>query len=196
MKIGLFFGSFNPIHVGHLIIAQTMVEDTDLDRVWFVVSPQNPFKKSASLLAEYDRLHLVRLAIEGNDDLIASDVEFALPRPSYTIDTLAHLRDKHPTQRFALIMGTDNLRTIDKWKNADVLKRDHAIYVYRRGSHEQAPSPPSGARVTMVDAPLLHISATLIRERIRSGKSVRYMVPDTVERYIEEMNLYRLGKTM
>ena len=196
MKIGLFFGSFNPIHVGHLIIAQTMVEDTDLDRVWFVVSPQNPFKKSASLLAEYDRLHLVRLAIEGNDDLIASDVEFALPRPSYTIDTLAHLRDKHPTQSFALIMGTDNLRTIDKWKNADVLKRDHAIYVYRRGSHEQAPNQPSGAQVTMVDAPLLHISATLIRERIRSGKSVRYMVPDTVERYIEEMNLYRLGKTM
>src|SRR5690606_41803589 len=129
-SVGLFFGSFNPIHIGHLIIANYMVNYTDLDQIWFVISPQNPFKKKQSLGNMYDRLEMVNLAIEGEDKLRASDIEFGLPQPSYTIDTLAHLGERYPQKEFVLIMGEDNLQNLEKWKNADIILRDYKIMVY------------------------------------------------------------------
>ncbi len=190
MKIGLFFGSFNPIHIGHLIIANYMATQTDLDKVWLVVSPQNPLKPRSSLARDHDRLHLVRLGIGDNPLLEASSVEFGLPRPSYTVDTLAYLWEKYPNREFALIMGGDNLATLQLWKNYEVLLERCDIYVYRR------PSTDVGAlaqhpRVRICPAPLLDISSTYIRECLRNGKSVRYLVPDPVLEYLENSNLYR-----
>ena len=190
MKIGLFFGSFNPVHVGHMIIAEHMVDNTDLDEVWLVVSPHNPLKKQSSLAGDYDRLHLVNLAIGDNPRLRASNVEFNLPRPSYTIDTLVYLGERHPDKTFSLIMGGDNLSTIHKWKNYEVLVRDYRIYVYQRPSYdisERSEMP----NVIVADAPLLDLSATDIRERIRNGKSVRYMLTRDVHEYILSSHLYR-----
>ncbi|MCK6695690.1 MAG: nicotinate-nucleotide adenylyltransferase [Thermoanaerobaculia bacterium] len=190
MKIGLFFGSFNPVHIGHLIIANYMATQTDLDRVWFVVSPQNPLKPKKTLARDHDRLHLVRLGIGDNPLLEASSVEFGLPKPSYTVDTLAHLREKYPDREFALIMGGDNLATLHLWKNYEFLLANYDIYVYHRPEvdlGERAAHP----RVRICEAPLLDISATYIRDCLRSGKSVRYLVPDAVFEYLESSHLYR-----
>ncbi len=192
MKIGLFFGSFNPIHNGHLIIANYLCESTELDKVWLVVSPQNPFKTKDTLLNEYDRLHLINLAIEGKGNLRASDIEFKLPKPSYTIDTLTYLKDKHPEHEFSLIMGSDNLESIHKWKNYEQLLANYPIYLYKRRGSEQT-GAPAGAKIFFVDFPFLDISATFIRQSIKNGYSMRYFMPEKVWNYIDEMNLFRKG---
>ncbi len=190
-RIGLFFGSFNPVHNGHMIIANVMATQTDLDEVWLVVSPQNPLKPRKTLARDYDRLHLVHLAIGDNPHLRASDVEFGLPRPSYTIDTLTHLREKYPQHEFALIMGSDNLQTLPRWKNYELILRDYRIYVYARPGHEEG-ELAAHPHVQMVpDVPLLRLSASYIRQCIRKGYSVQYMVPDAVFRYLEESGLYK-----
>ncbi len=186
MKIGLYFGSFNPVHTGHCIIASHMVQNTDLDQVWMVVSPQNPFKTSGNLLNEYHRLHLVKLATEGETDIRASDIEFHLPRPSYTIDTLTYLQERHPAHQFSIIMGSDGLQNMGKWKNAELLLKKYTLQVYQRPGFPVAALP--GANIEVASAPLLEISATHIREMIKSGKSIRYLVPDKVR---EEIELYR-----
>jgi len=190
MKIGLFFGSFNPVHVGHMFIADHMATHTDLDEVWMVVSPQNPLKKQSNLARDYDRLHLVNLAIGEHKNIRASNIEFDLPKPSYTVDTLTYLHEKYPNKEFALIMGGDNLATIHKWKNYEILLRDYDIYVYSRpendlGEYWDLPN------IVIAKAPLLHISATYIRKQIKEGKSVRYMLPAAVYEYIESSNMYR-----
>ena len=189
MKIGLFFGSFNPVHVGHLIIAQSAVNETDLDKVWMVVSPQNPFKKKANLLGEYDRFRMVELALEGNPKIQASNVEFMLEKPSFTIDTLIHLREKYPSYEFCILMGEDNLEHFHKWKNYEAILNYYPIYVYPR------PGSPAGLfekypTVVPFNLPLLDISATRVRELISEGKSARYVVHDEVLDYIEKNNLY------
>ena len=190
-KIGLFFGSFNPVHVGHMIIANYMATQTDLKQAWLVVSPHNPLKPKQSLARDHDRLHLVRLAIGDNPLLRASDVEFNLPKPSYTIDTLAYLREKYPEKAFTLIMGSDNLATIHKWKNYEILLRDYPIYVYRRPGYEpELPGLPT-AGIRFFDAPLMQISASYIRHCLQQGLSVQYLVPDAVYRYLESSGLYR-----
>lgn len=190
MKIGLFFGSFNPIHTGHLIIANYMATQTDLDRVWLVVSPQNPFKHKKTLARDHDRLHLTRLGIGDNPRVEASNIEFTLPKPSYTVDTLAFLKERYPEREFALLMGGDNLASLHLWKNYELLLEHYDIYVYKR------PGADLGAlathpRVKICEAPMLDISATYIRECIRNGKSVRYLVPDAVFEYLEGSTLYR-----
>lgn len=190
MEVGLFFGSFNPVHVGHMILANHMVEHTSLKQVWLVVSPHNPLKSKASLAKDHDRLHLVRLAIGDNLVLKASNVEFSLPKPSYTIDTLTYLKENHPNKTFSLIMGADNISTIDKWKNYELLLANYKIYVYRRPGYElgiYADHP----NVTVIDAPLLDISATFIRESIKNGKSIQYLIPDKVFEYLETSKMYR-----
>jgi len=188
MNIGLYFGSFNPVHIGHLIIAKYISQHTNLDQVWFIVSPQNPFKESAALLNEYQRLHLVRLAIDGEDDLKASDIEFHLPRPSYTVDTLAYLGEKYPQHRFSVIMGSDSYQNLPRWKNADVIMRNYPLFVYRRPGFE---IKDPGDSVIQLNAPLLQISATEIRNMIREGKSIRYLVSDIVQQEIENTGYYR-----
>ncbi len=190
MKIGLFFGSFNPVHNGHLIIANYICETTDLDKVWLVVSPQNPFKEKSTLLNEYDRFHLIQLAIEGNINLRASDIEFKLPKPSYTIDTLTHLKEKYPTYEFSLIMGGDNLSSLHKWKNYELILKNHDIYVYKRDASEQNPFAGK-ASVHFLDVPLLDISATFIRENIQQGHSMQYFLPDKVWEYVRDYKLYK-----
>lgn len=189
-KTGLFFGSFNPVHIGHLIIANYMATQTDLKQVWFVVSPHNPLKAKQSLARDRDRLHLVRLAIGDNPRLRASDIEFKLPQPSYTIDTLTHLKEKYPDRSFALIMGSDNLATLHKWKNYELILRDYELYVYRRPD-----TPPTELEqhpnVHCFDAPMMHLSATYIRDCIKAGKSVQYLVPEPVFEYLESSGLYR-----
>ncbi|HEY8388494.1 MAG TPA: nicotinate (nicotinamide) nucleotide adenylyltransferase [Parasegetibacter sp.] len=187
MKVGLYFGSFNPIHIGHLIIASFMENSTDLDQVWFVVSPQNPLKPSAVLLNEYHRLHLVRAAVEDNDRLKVSDIEFHLPKPSYTIDTLAYLHERHPQHEFSIILGSDGYQNLCRWKNGDLLAERYKMYVYRRKGFDVSPTP----NATIVDAPLLDISSTLIRQWIKEGKSIRYLVPDAVRREIEINRYYK-----
>lgn len=190
MKIGLFFGSFNPVHVGHLIIANFMATQTDLEKVWLVVSPHNPLKPKKTLARDHDRLHLVRIGIGDNPKIQASSVEFDLPKPSYTIDTLAFLKEKHPEHEFALIMGGDNLASLHLWKNYEMLLAGYDIYVYKRPAFD-AGDLASHPRVRICEAPLLDISATYIRDCIRNGKSVRYLVPDAVWEYLESGNLYR-----
>ena len=190
MKTGLFFGSFNPIHIGHMIIANFMATQTDLEEVWLVVSPQNPLKDKKSLAKDYDRLHLVHLAIGENHRLKPSNIEFQLPKPSYTIDTLSYLKEKHPERQFVLIMGTDNLQTLEKWKNFEVLLRDYSIYAYARPEFSGAPFDKHPA-VRIYEAPMMSISATYIRTCLQSGGSIQYLVPDAVRDYIEIANLYR-----
>ena len=189
-KTGLFFGSFNPVHVGHMIIANFMATRAGLKEVWLVVSPQNPLKPKRSLARDYDRLHLVRLAIGDNLRLKASDIEFTLPKPSYTIDTLVYLKEKYPSRDFVLIMGGDNLATLHKWKNYEILLRDYEIYVYQRPGHElgQLAEHPN---VRSFDTPQMHISASYIRTCIRDGYSVQYLVPDAVYEYLEKSGLYK-----
>lgn len=190
MKIGLFFGSFNPIHVGHLIIANYMATQTDLDKVWLVVSPQNPLKPKKTLARDYDRLHLAQLGIGENARIEASNVEFGLPKPSYTIDTLIFLKEKYPDREFALIMGSDNIATLHQWKNYEQILAAYDIYVYQRPNYEPG-ALAQHPRVRFFEAPLLELSATYIRDCLRNGKSVRYMVPDSVYEYLQTGSLYR-----
>jgi len=190
MKTGLFFGSFNPVHIGHLIIADHIAQYTDLREVWLVVSPHNPLKEKSSLARDHDRLHLVQLAVEDNPRLKASSVEFQLPKPSYTIDTLTYLREKYPEKEFALIMGSDNFRSIHLWKNYQMLLDHFDIYLYNR-PEEEMEDVRQHPRVFIVPAPLLGISSTYIRERIKSGKSVRYLVPEKVFDYLETSGMYK-----
>jgi nicotinate-nucleotide adenylyltransferase len=190
MHIGLFFGSFNPVHVGHMIIANHLAEHSDLDEVWLVVSPHNPHKEKKSLAGNHDRLHLVRLAIGNNPRLRASDIEFGLPVPSYTVDTLAYLKEQHPNKRFSLIMGGDNLASLHKWKNYEVLLRDYKIFVYSRPdyAHGELVKHPA---VEIVEAPLLQISASYIRKMIKQGRSIQYLVPDAVYEELLYSSIYR-----
>jgi nicotinate-nucleotide adenylyltransferase len=190
MKIGLFFGSFNPIHMGHLIIANIMAETTDLKKVWFVVSPQNPFKPAKGLLHEFDRYDMVRAAIFDNYKLEVSDVEFHLPKPSYTIHTLVHLREKHPDKEFKVILGEDNLVSFMNWKNYERILEDYGLYVYARPNVQLSPLREH-PNVRFVEAPLLDISATFIRNCIRKNQSVRYLVPDAVEEMIRGKGFYQ-----
>lgn len=189
MKIGLFFGSFNPIHTGHLIIASYMANYTDLDKVWLVVSPQNPLKKYVDLINTYDRLEMAKLATEDSENLSVSDVELKLPQPSYTIDTLAYLHEKYPQHEFAIIMGSDNLVTLPRWKNYKLILRDYKIYVYPRPGYENAEyaSHPS---VTITMTPVMELSATFIRKALAEKKDVRYFVPDKVLDFIDKKSLY------
>lgn len=188
-KIGLFFGSFNPIHTGHLIIANIMAMNTDLDKVWFVVSPQNPFKPSKALLHEFDRYDMVKAAIADNYKFEVSDVELRMPKPSYTIDTLAVLSEKHPGKRFVVILGQDNLENFEKWKNYQQILDFHGLYVYPRPAATDSPLLRH-SQVRLVPAPLLDISATYIRDCIKEGKSVKYLVPEPVEVMIQKRNFY------
>ena len=189
MITGLYFGSFNPIHVGHLAIANFMVEFSTLQQLWFVVSPQNPLKEKKSLLKDYHRLEMVRLAVEDDDRFRASDIEFRLPRPSYTIDTLAYLEEKFPRREFQLVMGADGLRTFHKWKNATLItKKYHRLIYPRPGIHSRHPEELVNA--TLMDAPLMEISSSFIRKAIREGKDVRHLVPAKAYQYMREMHFY------
>jgi len=194
-KTGLYFGSFNPVHIGHLAIAGYMTEFTHMDEIWFVVSPQNPLKKKATLLDDYQRLHMVNLAIDKYDRMRASDIEFRLPVPSYTIDTLAHLNEKYPDHEFCLVMGEDNLFTLHKWKNAAELVKKCPIYVYPRPGVRKPSSPLletilSEASVHYVKAPLMDLSGTFIRNGIKKGRDMSYYLPEPVWQYIVEMHFY------
>lgn len=189
-KIGLFFGSFNPVHVGHLIIGEYMSTQTDLDEVWMVVSPHNPLKQKASLAPDYERLHLLHLATQDNDGLKPSDIEFGLPKPSYTVDTLAYLKEKYPEHQLVLIMGSDNIETLHKWKNYEFLLEHYSIYVYNRPGY-QVDKYKDHKNVRFFDAPLMSISSTYIRECLKTRKSIKYLVTDKVRNYLEENLLYR-----
>jgi nicotinate-nucleotide adenylyltransferase len=192
MHIGLFFGSFNPIHMGHLVIANQLVEHTDMQQVWFVVSPQNPLKTKVGMLNEYDRLYLVEQAIADNDNFRVNNIEFSLPKPSYTVDTLAHLAEKFPTHQFSIIMGADNLASITKWKNYEAILRHYSIYVYHRPG-TLAPKAPENFEynVHIVEFPQMDISASYIRQCVKEGISIKYLVHENVRLYIEKMNLYK-----
>ncbi len=190
MKIGLYFGSFNPVHNGHLIIAQHLLNETDLSQIWFVVSPQNPFKQQKQLLNEYDRLHLVNLAIQKTVGMKAVDIEFRLPKPSYTTATLAYLKEKYPQYQFSIIMGSDSLQNLAKWKNAETIMNNYPVYVYTRPGFPA--TQPDVKQLTVLQAPLLEISATHIRELLQKGKSIRFLVPDAVSDEIESAGYYKL----
>lgn len=204
MKIGLYFGTFNPIHVGHLVIANFMAEYTDLDQVWLVVTPQNPMKDKSTLLADFHRLALVKVAIDDNPKLRASDIEFNLPKPSYTITTLAYLREKYPNDSFSLIMGEDNLRTFHKWFNHEVIMDKHKIYVYPRVLTMQEELEVVAMSADLIndykshenvefceDAPVMKVSSSFIRQSIKEEKDVRYLLTEPVRKYVDEMNFYK-----
>lgn len=202
MKIGLYFGTYNPIHVGHLIIANYMADFTELDQVWLVVTPQNPLKKKNTLLEDYHRLAMVEIAVEDNTKLTASNIEFKLPQPSYTSNTLAYLKEKHPKHEFSLIMGEDNLRTLHKWKNFDEILNNHMIYVYPRALTEQERTEvfeetetentlDQHKNVIVCDAPVMKVSASFIRKAIKDKKDVRYLLTEPVFKYVTDMNFYK-----
>jgi nicotinate-nucleotide adenylyltransferase len=188
MKVGLFFGSFNPIHIGHLIIVNHILNYTDLRKVWFVVSPQNPFKESNALLNEYNRLHLLKVATEDDNRIKVLDIEFNLPKPSYTATTLIHLEEKYPGNHFCVVMGSDSFRNLLKWKNYETIIKNYPIYIYLRPGFEV--DNQINAKITIVEAPMLEISATEIRDLIKKKKSIRYMVPDKVKEEIERGGYY------
>ena len=206
MKIGLYFGTFNPIHIGHLIIANHMAEHADLDQIWMVVTPHNPLKKKSTLLDDYHRLQMVHLATEDFPKIKPSDIEFKLSQPNYTVNTLVHLEEKYPNYEFSLIMGEDNLKSLHKWKNYEVILENHEIYVYPRleakVSVEEAISSDAdnldlkilqkfGTKIHMIDAPVVEISATFIRENIKKGKNVQPLLPAKVWEYIDHNNFYK-----
>ena len=188
-KTGLFFGSFNPIHTGHQILAEYMVEYAGLKEVWFVVSPQNPLKEKKSLLADYHRLAMVNIAVEDDARLRSCNIEFKMPQPSYTIDTLTYLSEKHPERHFVLIGGMDILPSFHKWKNYEELLKQYDIYIYNRPNYE-AGEYKDHPSIKFYNAPLLEISASFIRESIRAGKDMKYMLPPRVYEYIREMHFY------
>lgn len=194
-KIGLFFGSFNPIHIGHLILANYILEKSDMDQVWFVVSPQNPFKEKKSLLKDYNRLDMVNLALTNYPKMRASNVEFSMPKPSYTTDTLAYLKEKFPENSFALIMGEDNLKSLHKWKNAENLIENNQIIVYPRKVETEAAAEKNPyldhKNIHLIDAPILELSATQIREMIKAHQNVRPMLPPEVFEYLDGSNFYK-----
>ena len=189
MKIGLYFGTFNPVHVAHLIIANHILNETDIEKIWVVVSPQNPFKIESSLLNEYHRLHLVKLATENDNRIKASDIEFNLPKPSYTTATLAYLKEKNPEHEFCIIMGSDSFQNLHKWKNYEVIVKNYAIYVYLRPGFDI--DNHVNAQLHIVDAPLLQLSATQIRKYVKEGKSIRYLVTESVREEIEKGGYYK-----
>ena len=190
LKVGLFFGSFNPIHTGHLIIANAIVESTDIQKIWFVVSPHNPLKKSKSLLHEFDRLDMVRSAVFDNYNMEVSDVEFNLPKPSYTIDTLTYLSEMYPDKEFAIIIGEDNLEIFPKWKNYEKILENYSLYVYPRPG-KTSPNLKDHPKVNFVEAPTINISATFIRKYVREGRSIQYLVPDQVAEIILAKKFYQ-----
>lgn len=187
MKIGLYFGSFNPIHTGHLIIANHVLEHSGIDRLWFVVSPHNPLKKSTTLLNEYDRMHMVQLAIANNTRMNASNVEFSLPKPSYTAHTLTYLSERQPKDEFVIVMGSDSYVNLPNWKNYEYILKNFEIVVYERPDFPMKDYP---ANVTVLQAPMLDISATFIRNQLKANKSIQYLVPDAVNEYILENRYY------
>lgn len=190
MKVGLFFGSFNPVHIGHLIIAQFIAENTAVDEVWFVVSPHNPLKKKSTLLNDRQRLHMVNLAIGNNPKLRASDIEFSLPQPSYTTNTLAHLHEKFPEKEFCLIMGADNLESFGKWKNHEHILSNTELFVYPRPGAKKSEFE-NHPNVHLVDAPFMDLSATAIREAVKNNKDASYMLPAGVWDYIQSCGFYK-----
>ncbi len=191
MKIGLYFGTFNPIHLGHLIIANHMAEHTDLEQIWMVVTPHNPLKKKSSLLDDYHRLQMVHLATEDYPKLKPSDIEFKLSQPNYTVNTLAHLHDKFPNHEFSLIMGEDNLKSLHKWKNFEFLLENHDIYVYPRVSEvTEVAQLKDHPRVKMVDAPVVEISSTFIRDNIKKHKNIQPLLPTKVWNYVDHNLFY------
>lgn len=189
MKVGLYFGTFNPIHVGHLAIANHLAEFTDLDQVWLVVTPHNPLKDKTTLLDDYTRLELVHLAVSAYPKLKPSDIEFKLPQPNYTVNTLAYLEEKF-SHEFSLIMGEDNLKSLHKWKNYEVILERFPIYVYPRISASTDTSLPGEYNISKVDAPIMEISSTFIRKAIREGKNIRPLLPEKVWEYIDTNHLY------
>jgi nicotinate-nucleotide adenylyltransferase len=189
MKIGLFFGSFNPVHCGHMVIANYMAEFAGLEKVWFVVSPHNPLKKKESLLSNHHRIRLVREAIGDDTRMKASNIEFSLPQPSYTVNTLAYLHEKFPKHSFALIMGSDNLESLDKWKNYEQILGHYEIYVYPRPGHDGGKFI-NHPKVKMTDTPLMDVSSTFIRNAISEGRDVRHFLPESVWKFIREMHFY------
>ena len=194
-KIGLYFGSFNPIHVGHLIIGNYIAETPEIDEVWYVVSPHNPHKNKANLLEDYHRLALVKAGVEANPKLAASDIEFGLPKPSYTAYTLQALKEKHPSYLFTLIMGEDNLNTLHKWKNFEHIIENYTIIVYPRVLREDEPTEASellkAANISFCDAPVMNVSASFIRRMIKEQKDVQYLLTEPVFKYLDEMNFYK-----
>lgn len=190
MKIGLFFGSFNPIHIGHLIIANYMANYTNLDKVWFVVSPHNPLKDKKDIIQVYDRLEMAKLATEKSENIAVSDVELKLPKPSYTIDTLTLLRELYPEYEFSLIMGSDNLKTLKKWKNYDIILRDYHIMVYPRPGYLDSELNEHQS-ISITDTPQMEISSTFIRKSIQQNKNVQYFLPESVLDFIENKSLYK-----
>ena len=192
MKIGLYFGTFNPIHIGHLIIANHMAEYSDLNQIWMVVTPHNPLKIKENLLDDYKRLNLVAMATEDFPKIKPSDIEFKLPQPNYTVHTLAHLQDKFPQHEFSLIMGEDNLKSLHKWKNYEVILQNHDIYVYPRISTEiESLEFKNHPRIHLIDAPIVEISSTFIRESIKNKKNIQPLIPYKVWEYIDYNNLYK-----
>ncbi len=188
MKTGLFFGSFNPVHIGHLMIANYMVEFTDLQQIWFVISPQNPLKKKQTLLNDYERMIMLEYAIENDQRFSICDIEFRMPKPSYTIDTLTYLRELYPKQEFILIMGSDGLKTFHKWKNHETIQNHYQRYVYPRPSFEV--NPVDHRNIVLIDAPQFEISSTFIRHAVRDEHDIRYYLPPKVYQYILKMHFY------
>lgn len=192
MKIGLYFGTFNPIHVGHLIIANHMAEHSSLEQIWMVVTPHNPLKQKNTLLDDYHRLHLVNLATEDYPKIKPSDIEFKLPQPNYTVNTLAHLKDKFPQHEFSLIMGEDNLKSLHKWKNHDYILENHDIYIYPRISEESENLDlKNHPRIHEIDAPIVEISSTFIRNSIKNKQNIRPLLSDKVWQYVDDNNFYK-----
>jgi nicotinate-nucleotide adenylyltransferase len=189
MKIGLFFGSFNPIHIGHLIIANHILNEAGVEKIWFIVSPLNPFKTDTFLLNEHDRLNLIKETVQGDVRIIASDIEFQLPKPSFTVNTLAHLKENYPENKFLIIMGSDSFQNLDKWKNFEAIIDNHKILIYQRPGFEI--KNKINAEIEILNAPLLDISSTEIRKLIKKGKSIRYLVPEKAREEIEKNYYYK-----
>lgn len=200
-RIGLFFGTFNPIHIGHLIIANHMAEYSDLDEIWFVITPHNPHKEKKSLLKDYHRLAMVDIAIESYPKLKSSNIEFNLPQPNYTVNTLAYLEERYPKKTFCLIMGEDNLKSLHKWKNYEIILQNYPLYVYPRMSEGAVDTQfytidAQGERVLhdgihRIDAPIMELSSTFIRQAVKDKKDIRPMLPQGVWKYLDDMNFYK-----